>query len=168
MWRRFCGQCQRFVPKGRWMVAWSGSCRTRLPSQRPLRDKTRPETCPLNRVHSTFVLSTVYRSFPRIEEIPQVQQSVGTNRSRRRQDEDEDDRTAKRPSSPGAQLLSPFLIRQKLAAHRHFNPVSFGILHFLYVHREIDCAHDPVTKSLMNQLFKRLSVDQVNLVEPVH
>ena len=44
----------------------------------------------------------------------------------------------------------PFFIGQKLAAHGDLHPVSFRIFYFLDFHGEIDGAHYPVPKFLVN------------------
>jgi len=61
----------------------------------------------------------------------------------------------------------PFPIWQKFAAHRDLDPISLGVFDFLHFHGEIDRAHDPVPKFLVNQLLQGISVYQANLVEPV-
>ena len=61
----------------------------------------------------------------------------------------------------------PFPIWQKFAAHRDLDPISLGVFDFLHFHGEIDRAHDPVPKFLVNQLLQGISVHQANLVEPV-
>ena len=77
------------------------------------------------------------------------------------------------PSPSGSRILapdsfpSPFLIGQKLPTHGDFDPVSFGILDFLYFHGEIDGAHNPVSKFLVNQFLERISVDQIDFMKSV-
>ena len=41
-------------------------------------------------------------------------------------------------------------------------------MHFLDIHRKIDCTHDPVAKLFVDQFLDRLTVHQVDLMESVN
>ena len=62
---------------------------------------------------------------------------------------------------------SPLFVRQKLAAHGDFDPITFGIFNFVDIEREIDRAHDAITKMLLDDILQRHAIDLHDLVEAI-
>ena len=62
---------------------------------------------------------------------------------------------------------SPLFVRQELAAHGDFDAITFGILHFVDIKREVDRAHDAVTKMFLNNIFQGHSIDLHDLVKAI-
>ena len=58
-------------------------------------------------------------------------------------------------------------VRQELAAHGDFDAITFGILHFVDIKREVDRAHDAVTEMLLDHILQRHSIDLHDLVEAI-
>src|SRR5690349_12058029 len=64
-------------------------------------------------------------------------------------------------------VRSPLAVREKLAVHGDHHAVALRVVAALHVHLEVNSAHDPVAKLLLDQRLERGPVDLHDLVEAV-
>ena len=55
--------------------------------------------------------------------------------------------------APAELFILPFSVGQEFAIHGYLHPVALGVLHFVYVHAEVNCRHDSIAKLLLNHIL---------------
>ena len=61
----------------------------------------------------------------------------------------------------------PTFVWEKLAAHPNQHTIASRIFLLVYVHGEVDGAHDAITKFFVDQLLDGLTVDPDNLIPAI-